>query len=276
MLKDGMLGGHIKDLALRASKNDYLTHSVFLSESELATVYEELGRDGIEPYNGTLLGAGYLSYGGYDDADRRILVFLPGYMDRDSFIESERNGSGVISLLHVYPRNARFSEPLSHRDYLGSLMQLGLERSSIGDILVDNRREEEPASKDEAYIYVLSDRAELISRELCRVKHSTVDCELVALSECRIAKRFRELSGSVASERLDAVIAMVFHLARGKAQGLIASERVMLDGRVAKGSGLLLKQGQKVSVRGFGKFIYMGSGGVSKKGRAYASVRLYS
>lgn len=269
-----ILLGHIRDLSRRAFQNDYLTHSFFLSESELAMVYAGLRKEGADPHFTMVNGAACLSYGGYEDAERRVLVFLPSYMDKEGFFLMEQQESSVIALLHVTPKNVRFSEPLSHRDYLGSLMQLGLEREQIGDILVGNRTEE-PDSIEEAYIYVMADKAELMEEELTRVRHSSVNCERVPLDSCCVKPRFQELSGSVASERLDAILAMIYHLSRGRAQELVERELVVVDGQLAGSAGLALKEGQKVSVRGHGKFLYLGTGSVTKKGRVYAKVKLY-
>ncbi len=275
MEQGDILIGHVKDLANRCFQNDYLTHTDFLSESEIAGIYDGLKREGIECKYGLINGTPCLPYGGREEAERKVLVFLPSYMDREIFFRGESDYSSVVSLIHVVPRNHRFTEPLSHRDYLGSLMQLGLERDKIGDILVSNSKEDDPDSKDEAYIYVISESAELIAGELNRVRHTSVDCEVVPLSSCSLSTKFKELSGSVASERLDAVLAMVFHLARGKAQDLISAEKVLVDGRICSSPGISLKENQKVSVRGFGKFVYEGIGPATKKGRFYAKVKLY-
>lgn len=271
MEREDFLLAHLRDLSRRAYQNAYLTHSNFLSEAELARASDMLSREGMSGQG----NAPFFSYGGWEEAERRVLVFLPEYLTQEEFLYAERQESTVVALLHVFPRNHRFAEPLGHRDYLGSLMQLGLEREQIGDILVGNRREEEPDSKDEAYLYVMADRAELIAAELRRVRHSTVVCERVPLTDCRLGKRFRELSGSVASERLDAVLAMAYHLSRGRAQELIGAELVRIDGRTADSAGTLLREGQRVSARGLGKFLYLGTGSRTKKGRVYASVRLY-
>jgi RNA-binding protein YlmH len=146
-------------------------------------------------------------------------------------------------------------------------MNLGSEREKIGDILVDG---------SSAYIFVLSDMAETVARELTRVKHTSVDCGLVSPSECDVQPKFTEVSGSVASQRVDAVLAMVWHLSRGRSQEIIKAENVFINGQTVNDPGYNLKSGDRVTVRGHGKFIYEGMGTMTKKGRFYANVRVYS
>jgi len=85
----------------------------------------------------------------------------------------------------------------------------------------------------------------------------------------------REMKVNVASERLDGVIAAVFKLSRSEASALIASEKVFLDGRVASGCSAKLAEGMKISVRGYGKFIYDGIENESRKGRLFVKIQMY-
>ena len=147
-------------------------------------------------------------------------------------------------------------------------MNLGIDRGQIGDILIDR-------ADHSAYVFVLKMMADFICRELCRVKHTTVLAKEVAPGKCTVRSEFEEREGSVASERLDAILAFVYRLARGKAQELIEREAVIVDGRTAFSGGYDLKPGARVSVRGFGKFIYDGVISNTKKGRLYVRVRVF-
>ena len=100
-------------------------------------------------------------------------------------------------------------------------------------------------------------------------------CEIVRCSECGIEPKFQEISGSVASERIDAILAFVYHLSRSEAQKLIESESVFIDGRTAFSGGYDLKEGARVSVRGHGKFIYLGTTNTTRKGRLFINVKLF-
>ena len=268
MTDTDFLESRIKELSNKTFQNEYTTHTDFLSVSEQALLHDAMRKLGVPDQSNRIGGAEYLLWGGYEDSERRVCAFLPSYMDADSFILQETDAPEVVSCLHISPVQVRFADDLSHRDYLGALMNLGIDRGQIGDILIDR-------SDSSAYCFVLKTMAEYICRELCRVKHTTVLAAEVPPGKCAVRPEFEEREGSVASERLDAVLAFVFRLARGKAQELIDREAVIVDGRTAHSGGSSLKAGSRVSVRGFGKFIYTGVVTSTKKGRLFVRVNIY-
>ncbi|MDO4960555.1 MAG: YlmH/Sll1252 family protein [Eubacteriales bacterium] len=214
--------------------------------------------------------------GGHGEAERAAAFFLPDYMDREE-AEAER-----ICAVKVTPVNARFSDELTHRDYLGALMNLGIERECIGDILIDRGSASDSAGSPDAghvpaaaYVFVLREMSELIARELTKVRHTNVSCEIVETADISVQPEFEELEVNIASERADAVIAAVYRVSRGKATDVIAAERVFINGVTVTSAGKLLKAGDRVSVRGSGKFIYDGISGSSKKGRLFADIRKF-
>ena len=267
MEHDNLLEGRIDDLSKRAYNNDYITCTNFLSASDLAAFYRILKSRGISSKVNVLNGSSYVIYGGHEEADRNVICFLPGYTTPDEFISSEAAAGDIIKCIHVKPLNHKFADDLSHRDFLGALMNLGIEREMIGDILAEG---------SSAYIFVLSDMADTVARELTRVKHTSVICRVVSSSECDVQPKFTEISGSVASQRVDAVLSMVWHLSRGRSQEIIKAENVFINGQTVNDPGYNLKSGDRVTVRGHGKFIYEGMGTMTKKGRFYANVRVYS
>lgn len=267
MDQDNLLEGRLNDLSRRAYNNDYLTHTHFLSAGDLASFHLILKNRGDSIHTHILNGSRYLIYGGHTDSDRNVICFLPGYITEEDFLNSEPSTGDIIKCLHIVPLNQKFADNLSHRDFLGSLMNMGIERDQIGDILVE---------ESDAFVFVLSEIAEIIARELTRVRHTSVKCDIVSPSECTIEPKFTEISGSVASGRLDAVISMVFHISRGKTQDLIKAENIFVNGRTVTNSSYSLNPDDRISVRGYGKFIFDGMGNVTKKGRIYANVRVYS
>lgn len=266
MDQNSLLEGRIRDLSEKAYNSNYLTHTCFLAASELAQFHAILRKQGISSKVHAVNGAPYLIFGGRADADRNVVVFLPDYMTEESFLAEEPAQGDVIRCLHVTPLNRKFTDALTHRDYLGALMNMGIERDQIGDILCGDA---------EAFIFVLTDMADIIAREFTRVKHTSVRCEVVPPSACTLEPAWEELSCSVASERLDAVLAMVYRLSRTKAQELITAENVFIDGRTVTDTSYTLKPDERISVRGHGKFIFTGTGNTTKKGRVYAHVKLY-
>lgn len=200
-------------------------------------------------------------FGGHEDPDRAAAFFLPEYSDMDT------ETSETIAAVSVTPVSARFADELSHRDYLGALMNLGIERDTIGDILTGD---------NECCIFALRPIAEVIVRELTRVKHTSVSCELKESGAIDIRPRFEELSVNVASERADAVIAALYKLSRQRAAQLIDNDCVVISGRQSVNSAKCLKAGDRVSVRGYGKFIYGGISGNSRRGRLYVDIKKFA
>ena len=261
------LQGRLRDLAGRTLRNDYLTHSAFLDPWGTA-IFDHLLRSGGTGGDGkgSLEGVPCFLYGGFEDAERNLAVFLPSYLDRETFLMEEKEDPQVISCLEVRPLQDKFADDLTHRDFLGALMHLGIEREQVGDILTEDSR---------AFVFVVKDIGPFIISELTRVRHTVVSVREIPLSECRIRPVLEERTGSVASERLDAVTAMAFKLSRTTAAKLIQGEKAALDGRLVTDPDRRLMPGQKISLRGYGKCIYQGEVKSSKKDRLMGRVLLY-
>ncbi len=260
------LAGRIKDLSGRAYMKGIVTSTAFLSVSELALFYQILASEGVSANQHRYGGAEYVVYGGAKEAERGRIVFLPEYLDEEAFLQMEEGENSVVCCVHITPLNNKFADDLNHRDYLGSIMNLGIERDQIGDIITGEK---------EAYVFATPDISQMMEKELIRIRHTSVKCEIVRCSECGIEPKFQEISGSVASERIDAILAFVYHLSRSEAQKLIESESVFIDGRTAYSGGYDLKEGARVSVRGHGKFIYLGTTNTTRKGRLFVNVKLF-
>lgn len=266
MDNDRLLLGRIRDLARRAYEQNYITHTDFLSQSELSDAMALCTANGLITGTDRIDGVTYCLFGGTSDPDRVMICFLPPYLDSDSFMEQANSPDSVLGCILIEPVNRRFADDLTHRDFLGALMNLGIERNRIGDILTDQTR---------AYVFVSLDVADMICDELCRIRHTTVKCCRVAPSSCDITPSFNEIEGTVSSERLDAILALVYKLSRSKAQELVESEAVSVNGRIFTNAGFDLKEGARVSVRGHGKFIYLGTVKSTKKGRLLVKVKIY-
>ena len=154
------------------------------------------------------------------------------------------------------------------------MMNLGIERECIGDIRILK------GERMGAVIYARADMAEYIARNLTKVKHTDMDAGCICLKELKGSgvvgiQEFEAVSVNIASERVDAVIAALYRVARQKAADVINAERVFINGQAVSSAGKTLKEGDRVSVRGTGKFIYDGISGTSKKGRLFADIRKY-
>ena len=197
--------------------------------------------------------------GGYDGAERRIACF--GSEDACGY---EAYPSCVW--LEIKPVAKKFADELTHRDFFGSVMALGLKREVLGDIIVyDNC----------GYLYCMETVSGYIKENLTQVKHTTIACaevdtppvESVALPD---AQEF-----VVASERLDAVIAAVYNLSRSVCKELVEKGMVSINSILTENAAAQLDVHDTVSVRGKGRFIYEGILRETKKGKIRASVRVH-
>ncbi|WP_029319977.1 YlmH family RNA-binding protein [Butyrivibrio sp. AE3004] len=266
MDNEKILLGRIKDLARRAYENNYITHTDFLSQSEIYDVKSMCVSSGLITGDNQIDGVDYCIYGGTSEPERAVMCFLPSYLDEEGLLLQEEADGDIINCILIEPANRKFADELTHRDFLGALMNMGIERNRIGDIRTDQTK---------GYVFVMKDVADLICNELCRIKHTTVKCRKVSVTECDIIPEFREVEGTVSSERLDAVLALVYRLSRSKAQELVESESVFVDGRTAYSAGYDLKPGARVSVRGYGKFVYDGVQKETRRGRLSVKIKRY-
>lgn len=171
-----------------------------------------------------------------------------------------------IEIIIIRPVNMKFAENLNHRDFLGGILNLGIEREVIGDILVNN---------NEAYVFVKNTMSKYIIDNLFKIKHTSVYGEYCQKEDVQYEAKFQEMTGSVASERIDGVISFVYNKSRNIAQELIASGNVFVNGVEISSKSFILKANDIVSVRGFGKFMFMEIISMTKKGRYYIKIKKY-
>lgn len=171
-----------------------------------------------------------------------------------------------IACLRIAPASVRFAEKLTHRDFLGALMNLGFERELLGDIVV---REEA------AYLFCVERIAPYIAQSLTQVRRTTVRCaQMERLPEGELFRLERQVV-QLASVRADALVAHLFRLSRSDAQALFAQGRVFVDGRECCDTGYTPKPGEILSVRGFGRARYIGVDSLSKKGKSNTAVEVF-
>ncbi len=197
--------------------------------------------------------------GGRADAERRLLV-----AGSEDFCSQDMDVP--ISLLHISPLSEKFAEALSHRDYLGAIMNLGIERKTIGDLIIREKN---------AYVYCLNDQTAFLMSSLSRVSHTSVKAEQVPLTCPAAQPSLRSIRINIASERLDAIVAGITGLSRGNAQDLFPREKVFVNSRPMLNRSYLLKKGDILSVRGYGKVVYEGIEHETRKGRLFVQILKY-
>lgn len=200
-----------------------------------------------------------VALGGYEGAERKLLFFPPDWMDPE-----DAGGQSPIRLLRA---SFRPEYRLTHRDILGSLMGMGIVREKVGDLLVG------PESCD---LTVLDTVAEFLLQSWESAGRAKLAVAAIEPWELRVPEvKCEEVRDTVSSLRLDAVAAMGFKLARGKAAALIESGRVQVNWRECAKPDRLLAEGDTVSARGFGKFELAAVGGVTRKGRTSILLKRY-
>ena len=228
-------------LAQKAYGSGLPRYTDFLSVSELE-VYARLERE--------LSFASPRAFGGYEGAERKIIGFFA-----EEF---------PIVCLNIEPVNRKFSDELSHRDFLGSVLNLGLERSVIGDILVHGNT---------GYLFCLSRMAGFLCENLTSVSRTSVKVSVWEGETAFLVKKER-VTVSVSSLRADCVVSAVLHLSRGDAECLAKCGLVLVNGRVAEGDRRV-KEGDVFAVRGKGKFVFLREEGKSRKDRQFITVEIY-
>ena len=210
-------------------------------------------------------------YGGYDDAERCVLLLFP---DADAKREwEERTGEtddDPLAILRV--RTKKGARELTHRDYLGSLMSLGIDRSLTGDILT-GKPDENGQSTD---VIVLREMAEYLAREYTSAGRETLETEILPIGELAAAETStEEIRDTVASLRLDSVAGAAFHFSRSQIQEAIRRGLVFVNSAEATKADKLLAEGDKITLRGKGKAVLAEVGQKTKKDRIFIRIVRY-
>lgn len=196
------------------------------------------------------------TYGGFDGAERLMAAFGP----------TPQTEAYPIACLHIAPKQAKFAEELTHRDYLGTLMGLGIERRVLGDILLSDKS---------AYLFCTAGMADYIQEQLHRVRHTEVICTLTdTLPTDRLPKPdTKEII--VPSMRLDVFVGAVYNLSRSSADKYFLQQKVFVNGRCTENRAHTVQAGDKISVRGHGRFTAGAPVRRTKKDRLVVPVDIY-
>jgi len=195
-------------------------------------------------------------FGGYDDAKRKIFGVFPEWQN----VEFSEYPIKIIQFIKKYPKE------LTHRDYLGTILSLGIERNKIGDILVD---------ENGAYVFA----SESISDVICgieKISNCGIKTKEVRLEDIKIPEQeYDDMFLIVASLRLDAFISAITKLSRNQALLLIRSGKVSLNHKETEDVSKGIAVGDILSVRGYGRYIFFSEGGRTGSGRLHVHIKKF-
>ena len=230
------------------SENKFFTkYSFFFNEKQISLCEKVLA---------SLKCDNYRLYGGFDKAKRKVLCIYSPYdtVENDDF--------PIVPLLFKY----RTCDNLSHRDFLGSLMALNISRNTIGDIVV---------SEGCTQIFVYNTVADLVENSISKIGRIGVSINRDKCDSLITKDSFEEITGTVASLRLDCIMCLALHLSREKARNVIATKEINVNYLTVNKPDFILKENDEFSVRGFGKFILESVSGLTKKNRYHIKLQKY-
>lgn len=248
-MENNNLLARMEDLADQCQRRSVITHSHFLTPAEQHICS---GRSFFTSDNTTVL------HGGIPDCERKVLFFLPYYMSPEDL-----NWNETIAVIRS---QCRFGRP-GHRDYLGSLIGLGIRREFLGDIWLED---------DTAYLFCMQTVKDTIVNELHQVGRNTVSVQEISLEELPELKREMKTERfTVMSPRLDSVVAGMFRLSRTESAERIRQGLIQLNYEECTKTDATVRQGDVISLRGKGKGIVSAFEGTTRRGRMFIEANIY-
>ena len=206
----------------------------------------------------------YLFVGGYEEAERKVVLFYPEKMIN---LIDKLNLNEYIKVIRITIPNEMQGE-YSHRNYLGGLMKLGIEREKVGDILVDEKG---------ADILVQPELVKFLLEELKNLtRFSKSKVEQIDLKDLKtIEKKTEIFKITVASMRIDNVVSELARCSRGKANEILAQDRVLVNYETIQKQSKEIKEDDTITIRGKGRFIIKNIVGNTRKGRLFVEVEKF-
>ena len=247
--EDRLLLAKVWDKIQAGIRRDIPANTCFLSPRELDMAHYLFGSV-----------PGLMEFGGYPDAERRMLVYLPEYMEADQLMEED---SPIVCLRATYFEG----DSLSHRDFLGALIGAGIARESVGDICV---------GKGACDFFVTEEISAYVLQNFISAGRTRLHLERISLTEVQVPEpETKEIRDTLASLRLDSVISSGFRVSRSLASQYVTSGKAAIDGLPTEKPDKQVTEGCKISVRGLGKIKLKTINGETKKGRISVIIDRY-
>lgn len=247
--EDRVLLAKLWDKISAGIRKNIPTNTCFLSPRELEMARYLFGDE-----------TGLTTFGGYEGAERKMLVYLPEYLDEESLYEDD---APLVCLRATF-----FEEDsLSHRDFLGALMGAGIARETVGDICV---------GKGCCDFFVTAEIAPYVLQNFLSAGRTRIHMEQISLRDAQIPEpEVKEIKDTVASLRLDSIISSGFRIGRSLAAQHIHAGKTAIDGLPCEKPDKTVSEGMKISVRGLGKIKLHAINGRTKKDRISVVIHRY-
>lgn len=237
------------DLSRQANRKGIVVFSDFLNLNE-QNIFHSIRKS---------LDSGAELFGGYDQAERQMVAFIPDALCYE--------WTFPIICIKALPQYPKYAETLTHRDVLGALMHLGLDRGKIGDIICQD---------NSSYIFCDDAIHSFIMDNLTQIRHTMMQLSVVdEVQQLAVQPRLKEQLDMIASNRIDAIIAKAYHLSRAQAAECLAAEKVFMNGRCITNCNQSCDSGAIISVRGKGRFVFETENTHSKKGKLRVRFLMY-
>ena len=251
MTEDELLYAVLDDKIRECENNNYLSNTNFLDIYQQSKAIQYLQKFHIK----------HVLYGGFEESERRIVIFLPDYADDEFLFECED-----LPIVPLRIDKDNFST-LSHRDYLGAIMGLGIKREMLGDILIDDKGCTTAAVKSVA---------KYLCENLISVGRGTVHTHIPeSFDTVKIEEKFETKRCFVSSMRSDSVVSSCFSFSRSEAVRRISAGEVYINGVQITKIDFKVPFSSKIVVRGKGKVLITEDDGITKKGRQAFTIKKY-
>ena len=198
-----------------------------------------------------------IAMGGYELAERKLILFIP---------DEEYQYDLPYDTIRIEPVSARYSEKLTHRDFLGSIMGLSINREKFGDVIVDD---------GSALFFCVKSVTDYVLNNLTQVRNTIVKTYITDDIDRNYEPAYKEITGSVASVRLDSVISLGFGLSRNHVIPYIEGGKTSVNGKIITTNAYSLHEGDIVTVLSLGKMRFMRSASETRKGRTVVVIHKY-
>ncbi len=250
-----LLIAKLTDKIKECKTKNKIVNTEFLNMNQKIIIKKELSR---------LKEKNYLFFGGYEEANFEVLVIYPQKFSEEIVQENLKNMVKAIKIKLPKELIGKYE----HKNYLSAVMQQGLGRERIGDIIVHS---------DEAYIFALSENVEYLKNSLqnmTRFRKSTI--EIIDYEKVKIKpQEFFDFDIKVASNRIDAIVAEIIKTSRNKAEEYIDNKKVLVNYKEELKYTKTIRENDIIVIRGKGKFIIDYIGDKNQKGRVTIKVKQY-